>query len=69
MKNTIVQQCLDMLKREDIKNEIRSIANNIISIILYELSPYIYMIIMFGLLLFILNLAILSLLLLNLRNR
>jgi hypothetical protein len=59
----IVEQFLDILKRDDIKQEIRKISTNIISIVLYEINPYIYIIIMFGLLLFILNLAILILLL------
>ena len=55
----IVEQCLNILKRDDIKQEIRKLS----SIVLYEINPYIYIIIMFGLLLFILNLAILILLL------
>ena len=55
----IVEQCLDILKRDDIKQEIRKLT----SIVLYEINPYIYIIIIFGLLLFILNLAILILLL------
>ena len=55
----IVDQCLELLKRDDIKQEIRKLSN----IVLYEINPYIYIIIMFGLLLFILNLAILILLL------
>ena len=59
----IVEQFFDILKRDDIKQEIRKISTNIISIVLYEINPYIYIIIMFGLLLFILNLAILILLL------
>ena len=59
----IVEQFLYILKRDDIKQEIRKISTNIISIVLYEINPYIYIIIMFGLLLFILNLAILILLL------
>ena len=60
MKNsTLVQQCLDILKRDDIKQEIRKLS----SIVLYEINPYIYIIIIVVLLLFILNLAILILLL------
>ena len=55
----IVDQCLELLKRDDIKQEIRKLS----SVVLYEINPYIYIIIMFGLLLFILNLAILILLL------
>ena len=55
----IVDQCLELLKRDDIKKEIRKLTN----VVLYEINPYIYIIIMFGLLLFILNLAILILLL------
>ena len=60
MKNsTLVQQCLDILKRDDIKQESRKLS----SIVLYEINPYIYIIIIVVLLLFILNLAILILLL------
>ena len=63
MKDSLVQQCLDILKRDDIKNEFKMLLKPIIDFILYEINPYIYIIIMFGLLLFILNLAILILLL------
>ena len=38
----IVEQCLDILKRDDIKQEIRKLT----SIVLYEINPYIYIIIM-----------------------
>jgi len=69
MKNTIVQQCLDILQREDIKNEIRKIVTNLTTIALYELNPYIYIISIFGGLLFLLNIAIIILLLLILRNK
>jgi hypothetical protein len=69
MKNTIVQQCLDILQKEDIKNEIRKIVTNITTIALSELNPYIYIISLFGVLLFLLNVAIIILLLLILRNK
>jgi hypothetical protein len=69
MKNTIVQQCLDILQKEDIKNEIRKIVTNITTIALCELNPYIYIISIFGGLLFLLNIAIIILLLLILRNK
>ena len=42
MKDSLVQQCLDILKRDDIKNEFKSILKPIIDFILYEINPYIY---------------------------
>jgi len=69
MKNTIVQQCLDILQKEDIKNEIKKLVTNITTIALSELNPYIYIISLFGVLLFLLNVAIIILLLLILRNK
>ena len=42
MKDSLVQQCLDILKREDIKNEFKMILKPLIDFILYEINPYIY---------------------------
>ena len=42
MKDTLVQQCLDILKREDIKCEIKTIFKPVIDFILLEINPYIY---------------------------
>jgi len=65
MKDTIVSQCLDILKREDIKYEFRNLLSPVINLILYEVYPYIYLIISFVFLTFTMILAILILLLRN----
>ena len=69
MKETFVQQCLDILKREDIKNEFKMLLKPIIDFILYEINPYIYIIMSLVFLIFVMILAILILLILIVRNK
>jgi len=59
MKESLVQQCLDILKRDDIKNELNILSSSVIDFILYEIKPYVYIAIFFILSVFIMNLAIL----------
>jgi hypothetical protein len=42
MKDSLVQQCLDILKRDDVKNEFKTMLKPLIDFILYEINPYIY---------------------------
>jgi len=69
MKETLIQQCLDVLRRDDIKNELKSFCTPFISLLLNFINPYIYITVSLVILLFIMNLAILLLLILNLRNK
>jgi hypothetical protein len=69
MKETIVRQCLDILKRDDIKHHLRLLFTPVIELIVIELNPYIYIGLALFFLIFILLLAILSLLILLLRNK
>jgi hypothetical protein len=69
MKESIVQQCLDILKRDDVKKEIKLMLKPIIDFILYEINPYIYIIIILVLIIFIMILAILLILIHILRNK
>lgn len=69
MKNSLVQQCLDILKRDDIKNEFKSILKPIIDFILYEINPYIYITVTLVFMIFIMILAILIILIILLRNK
>jgi hypothetical protein len=69
MKEPIIQQCLDILKREDIKGELRTFCSPIIELIFGIITPYIYITILFVFLIFIMILAILILLILVLRNK
>lgn len=69
MKDSFVQQCLDILKREDIKNEFKMLLKPVIDFILYEINPYIYIIMGFVFFIFVMILAILILLILMIRNK
>jgi hypothetical protein len=69
MKDSFVQQCLDILKREDIKNEVKMLLKPVIDFILYEINPYIYIIMSLVFLIFIMILAILIMLILIIRNK
>jgi len=69
MKDSIVQQCLDILKREDVKKEFKMMLKPVIDFILYEINPYIYITVSLVFLIFIMILAILVILILLLRNK
>jgi len=69
MKETIVQQCLDILKRDDVKNEFKLLLKPVIDFILYEINPYIYITVTLVFMIFIMILAILIILLYILRNK
>ena len=69
MKDSIVQQCLDILKREDIKNEFKMLLKPVIDFILYEINPYIYITVTLVFLIFIMILAILIMLILLISNK
>ena len=69
MKDSLVQQCLDILKRDDIKNEFKMLLKPVIDFILYEINPYIYITATLVFLIFVMILAILIILLLLLRNK
>ena len=57
MKETLVQQCLSILQRDDIKQEMRSVFSPLLGFIFDEISTYIYMIIGIVLIIFIMILA------------
>jgi len=65
----LVKECFNILKREDIKNELKLLLKHAIDFILYEINPYIYIITSFVFLIFIMILAILIILILLLRNK
>jgi hypothetical protein len=69
MKDSLVQQCLDILKREDIKQELKSLCMPVLELIFYAINPYIYIIVGVIFLIFVMILAILILLILILRNK
>lgn len=69
MKETIVQQCLDILKREDVKKECKLILKPVLDFILYEINPYIYLTVILVFMIFLMILIILIILIFILRNK
>lgn len=69
MKENIVKQCLDLLKREDVKYQLKGLFAPIMEVILMEITPYIYTIITLVIIIFTMILAILILFILILRNK
>jgi len=69
MKDSLVQQCLDILKREDIKNELNLLSSSVMEFILYEIKPYVFVVILFIVTMFIMNLIILIMLYFLLYNK
>ena len=69
MKDSLIKQCLDILKTKDVKNEIKIIFSPVTELILNEIYPYVYSIIFLVFLIFILILAILILLISLLRTK
>ena len=67
--NSLIKQCLDILQTEDVRNEVKNIFSPVTDLILYEIYPYIYLIIFLVFLIFILILAILVILVTLLRNK
>ena len=67
VKNAVVQECLGILKRDDVKQEMKHLVRPMISMILKELYPYIFLSIIFVFISFLLILGIFILLLRNKR--
>lgn len=63
MKESFIKQCLDLLNRKDVKNEIKEMFKPVVSLILNEIYPYIYISILLVLISFFLILGIFYLLL------
>ena len=62
INDTFLTKCLEMLKRDEIKQEFKILIRPIIEVILQELYPYIYLSILFVLFSFFLTLGIFILL-------
>jgi hypothetical protein len=69
MKDSLVNQCLEILKRDDIKNEFKMLFKPVLDFILYEINPYIYITMGLVFIIFLMILAILIMLILLLRNK
>jgi hypothetical protein len=69
MKDSLVNQCLEILKRDDIKNEFKMLFKPVLDFILCEINPYIYITMGLVFTIFLMILAILIMLILLLRNK
>ena len=65
LKNTIIQECINVLKRDDVKTEFKTFITPVIDIILAQINPYLYLCMMFVIISFLLHLGIFVLLLRN----
>jgi len=65
LKNKAIDYCLDIIKREDVKNELKQLFKPVIQLILQEIYPYIYLSVLFLFISFFLVLGIFILLLRN----
>jgi hypothetical protein len=65
LKNTLIQECIDILKRDDVKSEFKTFITPVIDIILAQINPYLYLCMMFVIISFLLHLGIFVLLLRN----
>ena len=64
-KDLFLYKCLEILKRPEVKSEIKDFLRPIIDLVLQEIYPYIYLSILFVIISFLLILAIFILLLRN----
>lgn len=65
MRDSFFQQCLDIIKRDEVKEEIKQFMKPVLDMLIQELYPYIYLSLLFVLVSFFLILAIFILLLRN----
>jgi len=63
MKEQFIEQCLLILSREDVKKELKELFKPLVSLIVQEIYPYIYLSLIFVILSFLLILGIFYLLL------
>ena len=65
LKDSIIQECLVILKREDVKSEFKNILAPFIELIIKQIYPYLYLCLVFVIISFLLHLGIFILLLRN----
>ena len=58
LKNKIIEECLNTLKRDDVKEEIKDLMSPVIDMFLKEIYPYIYLSMIFVIISFLLILGI-----------
>ena len=66
--NLIIQQCIDLLRQDDLKYEIKVFLEPIISMLFNMINPYIYVFLTINILMFVMVLSILILLVVGWRR-
>lgn len=62
MDTKITQVCLEILKRDDVKTELKNLMSPLVDMILIDIYPYIYLSLIFVVISFLLHLGIFVLL-------
>jgi len=62
MREKIIDQCLQVMKRDDVKRELKELFHPVIDLIMQEIYPYIYLSVIFVIISFLLTLGIFVLL-------
>ena len=65
IKDTIINECLLVLKRDDVKKELKNLLSPLIDLVLLQIYPYLYLSLLFVLISFLLHLGIFILLFRN----
>jgi hypothetical protein len=65
MEGRIADACVSILKREDVKKELKILVSPLVDLILVDIYPYIYLSLIFVIISFLLHLGIFVLLLKN----
>lgn len=65
VKETIINECLNVLHRKDVKDELKELMRPLIDMLIKEIYPYIFLSIIFVIISFLLILGIFILLLRN----
>ena len=65
LKNSLIQECIGVLKREDVKTEFKNILSPFVDLITQQIDPYLYLCLIFVIISFLLHLGIFILLLRN----
>lgn len=58
MREKMIEQCLQVMKRDDIKQELKHLFHPVIDLIMQEIYPYIYLSVIFVIISFLLTLGI-----------
>jgi len=64
-KESIINECISIMKRDDVKREFKTLLTPLIDLILIQIYPYLYLSLMFVLISFLLHLGIFILLMRN----